>query len=862
VRVLERQTQLEALTEYAQEARAGQGRLVLVAGEAGIGKSTLVERLQARVPDARWLWGACDGLFTPRPLAPLVDVAADLGEDVAEGLRAGMPRYELFAAVLRRLDDASVLTVLVVEDVHWADEATLDLLRFLGRRVRNAPALLVVTYRDDALPANDPLRVALGELTTQRATRRVDVPRLSREAVEALAVEAGVESDGLYDLTGGNPFFVVEVLRGGTAALPTSARDAVLARVAGLDGRARAVLEVAALVGPRVDPVLLHDVAGHGADATDDLVGAGLLAGDGDRLRFRHEIARLAVEQAIPAHRRTAIHRGVLDALLAAGGADDARLAFHAEGAGDAARVLEHAPAAGRRASELAAHRESAAQYERALRFAAGTDPRTVAGLHDALAYEYSLVDRWEDSAEHRAAGLALWREVGDPLRVGADLHLYGRTMWRLCRGDEERTAAEESMRVLEPLGPTPELARVTVLMAALRWSEGDRDEGAALIERGIALATGLDLPDVLSDALDTKACILADLRDESWRPTMDEALRIAVDRGLDQQAGRAYANLHELSLAMLSFPQALQTFLVGAAYCDDHDIATYGTCLRGGHVQMLAHTGGWAEAAPLAEQLLAVAASPVNQLNPLINLGRIRARQGDPSARDLLDEADRLADGVAEAGWQLLARIARAEAAWIEGDTEAATIEARRAVEASALCDASAQGDAAAWLHRLTGEPTAHDVPEPYASELRGEHAAAARRWDEVGARYDAALALADSTDEALLRDALSRLEVLGATAVARRVRQRMRDLGFRSVPSGARASTREHPAGLTQREREVLELLVTGASNDEISERLVISVKTVDHHVSSVLGKLGVPSRKVAAVEAVRLGLVPAGR
>jgi DNA-binding CsgD family transcriptional regulator len=862
VRVLERQTQLEALTEYAGEARAGQGRLVLVAGEAGVGKSTLVERLEAQLPDARWFWGACDGLFTPRPLAPLVDVAAELGGDLAAGLRSGADRGDLFSALLRQVDQPGTLTVLVVEDVHWADEATLDLLRFLGRRIRGGSVLVVVTYRDDALPADDPLRVALGELSTQRSTRRVDVPRLTREAVGALAAGTDIDPEQLYDLTGGNPFFVVEVLRAGVASMPTSARDAVLARVAGLSEPAHAVLEVAALAGPRVDVALLDAVVGAPPSAIDELLAAGLLAGDGDRLRFRHELARLAVEQAIPAHRRTTIHRAVLDVLRDADGADDTRLAFHAEGAGDAELVLEHAPAAGRRASELAAHREAAAQYERALRFAGSTDARTRARLHDELAYELSLVDRWEESALHRGSALELWREVGDLLRVGDDLQMYARTMWRLCRGEEERAAAAEGLAVLEALGPGPELAKALVYGAGQLAVDGQPGPAVAMADRAIAMAGDFGLPEVLSDGLNTKACVLADQRDASWRDLMEEALQVAVDKGLHQQAGRAYANLHEMALALLAFPQALQTYVDGVAYCDEHDIATYGTCLRGGHVQMLARTGGWSEAVPVAEAGLASTASPVNRLNPLINLGRIAARQGDARAWALLDEADVLADGVAEPGWQLMARLARAEARWIDGDDDAARLETRRALDVADTCDRGFRAEAGVWWRRLTGEVVVpvDSAPEPYASQLRGEVGPAALGWEDLGSHYDAALALADSTDGTVLRESLARLEALGAPAVARRVRQRMRDLGIRSVPAGARASTRSNPAGLTTREREVLVLLVDGRSNEEISAQLVISVKTVDHHVSAVLGKLGVPSRKVAAREAVRLGLVSA--
>src|SRR6201992_1774262 len=170
--LLERDTSLAWLAEYARDARAGDGRLVLVAGEAGAGKSALVEQLHDDLPDARWSWGACDGLFTPRPLGPLLDLADQLGGKLEELIRAGAAREDLFRALLRQVSEPGTLNVLVVEDVHWADEATVDLLRFLGRGLRDTPVLLIVTYRDDSLAADDLLRVALGDLATQRPTRR------------------------------------------------------------------------------------------------------------------------------------------------------------------------------------------------------------------------------------------------------------------------------------------------------------------------------------------------------------------------------------------------------------------------------------------------------------------------------------------------------------------------------------------------------------------------------------------------------------------------------------------------------------------------------------------------------------------
>ncbi len=860
MRLLEREAHLSTLAEYADEARGGQGRMVLVGGEAGVGKSSLLEQLGHDLVDARWCWGACDGLFTPRPLAPLLDIAEQLDGELREACRRAAPREQLFRALLRELTAPGDFTVLAIEDVHWADEATLDLLRFVGRRLRDAPALLLVTYRDDGLVADDPLRVALGELSTQRTTRRLDLPPLSPSAVATLADGTGVEANTLHTLTGGNPFFVTEVLHAAVGGLPTSVRDAVLARVAGLSTDARQVLDIAALIGARIRPQFLESVSDASPETLDELVGCGVLTGDKGGLRFRHEIARRAVQSAIPPGRSATAHSAILHALLADGCDDDARLAFHAEGADDEL-VLEYATRAARRASELAAHREAAAQFERALRAASRTPRATLAGLYDELAQELALVDRWQDSADARQSALRLWRDVGDPVREGDTLRLLSRTMWRLCRGEEADQASEAALAVLEPLGPSPEQARAYANLANQRMNRGDFVEAVRLAQHARVVAEPLGLADVLSDALNTEACAAAAAgAGQDWARPLKHALEIAIEAGLDEQAGRAYANLYGQYCSTFRMAEGERFFVDGIAYCDEHDIVTFGTCIRGERTSVLEKLGRWDEAESLAGSLLSKAGpSPVNRLNPLISLGKVRARRGSDGVWTCLDEAIELADGVGEPAWIMLARTARAEARWLEGDDAGADCELAAADQAAALSGADERSAAAAWHHRIDSSRGPEvGVVEPFASEVADDHTRAAKLWDELGFRYHAALALLDSTAEAHLREALARLEDLGAEAAARLARQKMRRLHISSIPNGRRTTTKKHPAGLTRREHEVLELLCDGLTNNEISSRLFVSVKTVDHHVSAVLGKLGVRSRKVVAAEAVRLGLL----
>jgi DNA-binding CsgD family transcriptional regulator/tetratricopeptide (TPR) repeat protein len=857
VELLEREAALASLAGYADEARRGAGRLVLVAGEAGVGKSALVERLRSDLPGARWSGGACDGLFTPHPLGPLFDLAAQLSGELENLCRAGAARQDLFRALLRQVSEPDTLNVVVVEDIHWADEASIDLLRFLGRRLWDAPVLLIATYRDDGLAAGDPLRVALGDLATQRSTRRLDLAPLSADAVRTLASGTGLDAAELYRLTGGNPFYVTEVVQAGLGVVPSSARDAVLARAARLSDGSRELLDVAALIGPRTELDLLTSVQASTLTVLDELLASGLLAEDGGWLRFRHEIARLAVAQAVPARRRAAVHARILAGLGLLGCGDDARMAFHAEAAGDRPAVLHYAPRAARHAAGLASHREAAAQYERALRFAAGADPAVVAGLYDGLALELRLVGRLQGAVDAGEQALGLWRQAGDRLHEGSTLRNLSHALQPLGRGPDAVAAAEAAVTVLEPLGPTVELARAYSSLANVRMLNAEHQAAIDLAVRAQAIAEPLGALDVLSHALNIQGCSVKRMGGE-WTSYLHRALDIALSAGLDDQAGQAFNNLHGSYVDQRRFAEAERYFTDGVAYCDDRDIGSYAAFLRGEQAGALEQTGRWDEAVALSTALLASADAPVYRLHALEVLGVIRARRGQPGAWEYLDEAAAAADACAEPQWIIPVRLARAEVHWLQGEPRLAAQEAELADDVAVAPDGWERGAVAVWLRR-TGSPRSPrgELAEPYRLEIAGEWEEASRLWVGLGCPYEAALALYGSDEETALRRALKMFHDLGASATVQLTRHTMRALGIRSIPAGPRAATRSDPFGLTRREREVLELICAGHTNAEIAAKLFISGRTVDHHVSAVLTKLGTPTRGAAAAHAAQLGL-----
>lgn len=866
VELLERSMLLDGLAGNLARAADGYGGVVLLGGEAGAGKTALLRAFCAAQSSARVLWGACERLFTPRALGPFLDIAESAGLELGSYAPHSRVPHEFVLALVTELRRRGP-TVLVVEDVHWADEGTLDTLKLLARRIGELRALALVSFREDELAPTSPLQMVLGELAGAATVERRRVPPLSLDAVRTLAAPWGADAGRLFEKTGGNPFFVTEALAAGDAEIPSTVRDAVLARAAQLAPAPRRVLEAASVVPSRTELWLLEAIAGEDLVHLEACLGSGMLGRRDGAVAFRHELARLAIEEAIAPDRRVSLHRAVLRALSTpAGGAiDPARLSHHADAAGDAEAVLRHAPIAGERAAALCGHREAAEQFARALRHAATLPSDRQALLWERRSYECYLTQQIDEATEARRAALALHQERGDCVRAGDSRRWLSRLAW--FAGDNA-TAVRESawaIELLEREPPGRELAMAYSNEAQLCMLANDAEGAVAAGTRAIELASRLGETEILVHALNNVGAAEMMLELPGGVQKLERSLALAVEAGFEEHVARAYTNLAATCVSGQNHAAAERYLSAGIVFCLEHDLDPWRVYMTGWEARLRLAQGRWDEAEGLAGGVLQEANVPTpSRVIPLAVLGRIRARRGEPQTWAPLDQGLALARRTAEL--QRLAPVcaARAEARWLQGAGTAAVV--RETGEAVALArarrDAWALGELVVWRWRAGVEDqTATDtLAAPYALELAGEWAAAAERWEAIGCPYEAAFARLGSDDEGALRDALAEFQRLGAVPAARAAAQRLRGHGVTSIARGPNRSTAGNPRQLTSRQVEILGLLGERLTNAEIAARLYITPKTVEHHVSAILGKLGVRTRRDAAAEAIRLGLAVA--
>ena len=854
VELLERDAALTALAEARVSAARGEGRMVSVSGEPGVGKTALVRRFAGELNDGRALLGTCDDLSIPRPLGPFRDLAGTVSAELEDALAANAAPHDIQDLLIAELERGPGPVVLVLEDVHWADDATLDSITVLGRRIGTLPAVVVATHRSGEAPPGHPLHAALAAVPGE-ALVLVGLEPLSRDAVAKLA---GEDAEAVYTATGGNPFYVTELLASRDAAeLPPSVANAVLARVSRLDEVSRRLVELVSAVPNRVSASVLDAVMPEWQSAAEDPERRQLLEVDGAYVRFRHELARNAVLSSLPAMKRRRIHGDVLTALLAAD-ADPTDIAHHARAAGNDEVLSEYALVAARRAAALESNREAYFHYQCAVDFAHRLDPVEQADVLEEMAAAAYVVGQPDDGFRAIESAIAIHRELGDQAAVGRCTRVLSRFHWMVGDGGPARTKALEAITILEPLGESIELARASSEVAQLAMLAEDSEQALKWGQRGLELARSLGDASTSAHALVNIGCARVHMDPDDLTPLLDaHALADAV--GDREDATRALGNLGYV-LMTWALPDPGQRYAEQALeYAREHEVHMYSSYVTTLLAWYRLRSGEWEEAERIAYGEVE-RGIPVVQLLTKTVLAELAVRRGDQDAgtrvADLAEHGSRAAEPQRiMPAIELMAERALTEREpmpvdWIEG-----------------LADHLGSHNALAGRFglRLAGwaavagidvESDGRDTG-PYAAMRRRDWAGAADAFGERGWVHDRALMLSLLDDERALAEAIQTARRLGAEPLTRRVTTRMRELGMR-VPRGPRQTTRANPAGLTDRQLEVLALIADGHTNAEIAERLVVSQRTAEHHVAAVLAKLGTATRRDAARRAKELALL----
>ncbi|MGH1470316.1 MAG: helix-turn-helix transcriptional regulator [Cellvibrionaceae bacterium] len=870
--LLEREEPLNLLLAMADKAKEGRGSVALISGEAGIGKTSLLTALRSkRGLEQPILWGASDALFTPRPLGPLHDMASSLTPKIRSLLAEGSKPATLYSLLIQEIETSANGTVFIFEDSHWADYATLDLLKYLGRRISMLPALIIISFRDDEVINDHPLTRVLGELPSSH-TQRIDLLPFSKEAIETLGIPTGYSLEELYNVTGGNPFFVTELLschHNPEAIIPASIKDAVGSRLSRLSLDERNLLETISVIPGSIPINLLKTLAGEAGDTLAmACVGRNILVQEvNGSLRFRHELSRLATLARISSTKQKILHAKVLKALLKRRKKEDAystldRLVHHAAGAFDSAQVLEIAPIAAKTAASLGAHSESAAHLATALRFVNDAEPELAAQLYENWAYEAGLALRIDDEVlEARRHAISLWRALKRPEKVGENLRWLSRLHWYRGEASQATHYADEAIRVLESTPTSAEHGMAYSLRSQFHMLNDRMEEAIFWGEKALSLAEEYDNVDVKIHALNNVGTSKIFRNNAEGIAELEESLSLALEEGLHEHAARVYTNLAEYAVDFRNFELAEKILSEGIAFDNQHDLYAWTYYLLGRLASLRLEQGRLRDAETITSGVLkSDRLTLIMSLPALSILAKTQMRLGHESAINNIDKA--LTDALAtdELQYIIPIRLTLLEYAWLDNKKHLAKEQLQYLNEVGVNgMHYWSVGEAAIWAHRFhfpMNQEFFSDLPAPYAKEIEGDFKTASRLWSELGMPYSAAIALMNTQDKMNIQSALVEaqeiLENIEATKAVLKIRNIASDLGIlNDLPRTRRGpyrAARNHPLGLTKREQQILKLITKGASNKDIAQTLSRSQRTVEHHVSSILTKLNSNTRMEA--------------
>jgi DNA-binding CsgD family transcriptional regulator len=861
--LIERDEFLRSLDDGFRKAATGEGHCFFIMGEAGIGKTSLVKTFLHSIKDESIQYvGACDSLFTPRPLAPLYDLALQMSDEWFDKINSIASRTELFAKFVQQITNKRTTVVLVFEDIHWADEATLDFVKFFARRINRSKCLFILTFRDDEFNQQDFLRNVLGDLSPDTFTR-LELTPLSKEAVQGLADKKGYDGEDVYTITAGNPFYVNEILASYSSGVPENIKDSILSVYNRLEDDAKNVWQMLSVIPEGLELTRLYKIEQRWHEAIGNCIAARILIIKGNKIFFKHELYRRTVEMSLSPFKRVALNKMILGLFLESFEENEEieKIVHHAKNANENNLVVQFAPLAARQAARVGSHIEASKLFLTAIEYSDERDPDLLVNLYEAYAHECYLISQIKEGITYQCKGLKIWKEKNEIEKMGNGLRFLSRLWWFECNRDQSEGYARQAIDVMDKQPSSKIKAMTYSNMSQLKMRS---DEAAECFEWG---NKAIEMAKTINDD-ETLCHALINIGTMQWRineltegkKKLLEGLDVALKNSFQEHAARAYSNIIQNYILFRDYDLAKKFLEEGILYCEERNLEyskNYKLWLRS---KMLFETGDWNQALAIEKNLMKdlAQAGPI-KIGLLANLAIIEIRKGKMDTLSYLYEARSFAATTKEYQRIMPVAIAFLEYEWLTGKKILSEEELNQYIDLiKKVNNIFLNSEFVFWLQKSRKQTIAlPELYEPYQFLNLRKAKLAAEFWKKTGCPYETAIALFEG-DENDKREALTILQQLGADGVYEKMKMEMRSSGIKKIPRGVRESTKINPAQLTNRELDVLHLLKNGIQNKEIAGTLFISPKTVDHHISSILFKLDVNSRTKAVSEAVRLGII----
>lgn len=849
VTLVERELQLQALEGVFDVS--SQESVVLVSGEAGHGKTSLIQTCVDRIDHRyRIMSAACEPLSIPAAFAPLFELIDELPSDLQDDVRTATGRMPVYAGMLDLLKNDRV--VLVLEDLHWADEATMGLARYLGRRVGATDSRLILSFRAEELDVNPRLRLVVADLG--HAAVRIEVPALTLGGVRELAFDTGIDPEKLYQTTLGNPFFVEEVLGQPELEVPPSIQTAVMASAQMLPDQAGEILDLIALSPEGLSSETLEELGDPGGVHTDLAFQRRLVTSYRNHITCRHELIRQSLLQSLPPARARRLHGRLLSVLerLAVDSTDVARLAFHSIGAEDRTRAVSYSIRAAEDASRAGAHREAAFHLDNVLEYEELLSEPEKSKWFLQAAKEHLFINHFDRAVALSRRRLEFADSAVEEARGRAWVAFFES---RLNNYSAALSESQRSIELLRQGPPTEELALALQVAASMTGVLGESIEAIQLGKEALDTARLVGSVDIEVNTLTTLGTTRWFEGDGDGMALVEEAARLGVEADVGEFAARALNNLGVISWYDWDLAEAKTRYDQLMEYCSGNELEAWYMAGVISSASVGVDAGTWEEVDSALETVWGQRTCYSSEIEILTTAATLRIRRNDPGADDMarsvFARVDRF-DGPDEA---VAACVMAMQGVWTGVLPADEVADRYQNLLGEDNMECFLRSHLAYWAHRLGWEPPGGEISGAPALELSGLVDEAVNAWEEMGYPVHAAVTAATVPD-ADLGSIFATLTAMGAEGVLKGLRRELQRRGIERIPRGERATTRQHPGGLTNREAEVLALLTVGRSNAGIANDLYISEKTASHHVSSVLTKLGVSSRGEAAALAVANG------